>query len=269
MKNSRAKKIQSALVIVLTAMVVWFISDSAVYAQAGISSPILKWQHGGCYSSWCETGWYSSPAVADLDGDGAMEIIGAAYKIFILNGSDGSLKLSIDANGGRVWPGVVVVDLEGDGDLEIITAHGDGYINVFDHTGNIVWSQQAAANEFRSLAVADLDGDGDMEIVVGQAKLDKINVWVFEHTGTLRSGWPQLSNDEGSAAGFYNDNLGIGDLDGDGQLEIIAPSDNITICAYKPSRDGDPAIRKAPSGLILPTDRPMSWMWTVMASMKS
>ncbi len=32
-----------------------------------IAAPVLKWANGGCYSSWCETGWYSSPAVADLD----------------------------------------------------------------------------------------------------------------------------------------------------------------------------------------------------------
>ena len=232
--RNKFKNIKFALAIILTTITVWFISNYAVYASAEISTPILKWQHGGCYSSWCETGWYSSPAVADLDGDGTAEVIGATYSIFVLNGVDGSLKLSKDPDGSRVWPGVVITDLEGDGDLEIITAHGGGYINVFDHTGNIVWSQHAATNEFRSLAVADLDGDGDMEIVVGQAKLDKKNVWVFEHTGTLRSGWPQLSNDEGSAAGFYNDNLGIGDLDGDGELEIIAPSDTITICAYNP-----------------------------------
>ena len=27
--------------------------------RSGISAPVLKWQRGGCYSSWCETGWYS------------------------------------------------------------------------------------------------------------------------------------------------------------------------------------------------------------------
>jgi len=44
-----------------------------------VQEPVLKWQNGGCYSSWCETGWYSSPAVTDLDDDGTMEVIGAAY----------------------------------------------------------------------------------------------------------------------------------------------------------------------------------------------
>src|SRR3972149_736347 len=47
---------------------------SPVYAPivlgAPVPAPVLKWQNKGCYSSWCETGWYSSPAAADLDGNG-------------------------------------------------------------------------------------------------------------------------------------------------------------------------------------------------------
>src|SRR3990172_2521417 len=56
-----------------------------------IQAPLLKWQRVGCYSSWCETGWYSSPAVADLDGDGAPEVIGSAYSIVVLDGATGAL----------------------------------------------------------------------------------------------------------------------------------------------------------------------------------
>jgi uncharacterized repeat protein (TIGR01451 family) len=200
----------------------------------GISSPVLKWKNGGCYSSWCETGWYSSPAVADLDSDGKKEVIGATYTVFVLNGEDGSIQWSVDPGGSRVWPGVVVADINGDGALEIVTAHGGGYVHVFDGAGNTVWSRHPADNEFRSLAVADLEGDGDMEIVVGRALLDRDNVWVLEHTGDIRPGWPRLAGGEGSAAGIYNDNIGLGDLDGDGVLELIIPSDTITICAYEP-----------------------------------
>jgi uncharacterized repeat protein (TIGR01451 family) len=72
-----------------------------------------------------------------------------------------------------------------------------------------------------------------LEIAVGQAKLDKVNVWVLEHDGTTRAGWPQITDNEGSAAGLYNDNIGLGDVDGDGQLEVVVPSDTITIGAYK------------------------------------
>jgi uncharacterized repeat protein (TIGR01451 family) len=203
--------------------------------RQAVQAPTLKWQQGGCYTSWCETGWYSSPAVADLDDDGMMEVIGAAYTLFILNGEDGSLEWSVDPPGSRVWPGIVVADLEGDGDLEIVIASGGGNVAVYDHQGNVVpgWPQNPASNEFRSLAVADLEGDGNLEIVVGQARLDKVNVWVLEHTGGVRPGWPQLSG-EGSAAGLYNDNIGLGDLDGDGLFELVIPSDTITICAYEP-----------------------------------
>lgn len=134
-------------------------------APQAIQPPLLKWQRGGCYSSWCETGWYSSPAVADLDGDGKMEVIAAAYSLFVLDGATGSPKWHADppASGGRAWPGVVVADLNGDGDLEIVSAHGGGYVRVLDHAGNLLWTRKPAANELRSLAVHDLDGDGRLD----------------------------------------------------------------------------------------------------------
>jgi uncharacterized repeat protein (TIGR01451 family) len=198
-----------------------------------LQAPILKWQAGGCYASWCETGWYSSPAVVDLEGDGTMEVIGAAYSVFILNGEDGTLQQAIDPPGSRVWPGIVVVDLDADGDPEIATASGGGYITVFDHTGTQVWSERPADNELRGLSAFDLDDDGTAEIVVTGAVYERTNTWVYEHDGTLRSGWPQLSNDSGYAHGVFNDNAAVADLDGDGEGEIIVPSDVHYICAYE------------------------------------
>jgi hypothetical protein len=200
-----------------------------------LQAPELKWQHGGCYSSWCETGWYSSPAVADLDGDGTMEVIAAAYTVFILNGADGSVQRSIDTPGGRVWPGVVVADLDNDADLEIVTAQGSGYLNVLDHAGDAVWTRQPISRELRGLAVYDLDDDGTLEIIVTGALGSKVNTWVYEHNGALRAGWPQLSNDSGYAWGVFNDNAAVGDLDGDGVGEIVVPSDVHYVCAYEPN----------------------------------
>ena len=214
-------------------------------AAAEISAPILKWQHGGCYSSWCETGWYSSPAVADLDNDGAAEVIGSAYSVVVLNGATGDLKWRVKSghdrsesnvdNVGRTWPGVVTADVDGDGDLEIITAHGGGYVSVYDHNGYFCsgWPKHPVSSELRSLAVYDLDSDGDMEIIVGSARgANHNNIYIYEHNGALRPGWPQLSS--GCCAyGLYNDNLTIGDIDGDGKGEIVAPSDVHYICAFK------------------------------------
>lgn len=204
----------------------------------GYDAPVLKWQNGGCYSSWCETGWYASPAVADLDGDGASEIIGAADTIFVLRGSDGALLWSRDPDGGRVWPGVAVADIDSDGDLEIITAHGDGYLHVMDHTGKAIWSRRPVDNELRGLAISDIDGDQMQEIMVTGAVYGKVNTWVYEPDGTLRGGWPQLSNDSGYAYGVFNDNMAVGDVNGDGVVELIIPSDVHYICAYTPN--GEP-----------------------------
>ena len=61
----------------------------------------------------------------------------------------------------------------------------------------------------------------------------KTNTWVYEHTGVLRSGWPQLSNDSGYAWGVFNDNATVGDIDDDGTAEIIIPSDVHYINAYE------------------------------------
>jgi uncharacterized repeat protein (TIGR01451 family) len=211
------------------------LSAAAGQGASAVQAPLLKWQHGGCYPSWCETGWYSSPAVADLDDDGAAEVIGATYTLFVLDGADGHEEWHADppTSGARIWPGVVVADIDADHDLEIVTAHGSGYVRALTHTGATAWLQRLSDREFRSLSVADLEDDGSLETVVGLALLDRTNVWVLDRDGAIRAGWPRLGDGEGSAAGIYNDNIGLGDLDGDGVLEIVAPSDTITICAYR------------------------------------
>lgn len=201
--------------------------------QAGtISSPVLKWQHGGCYSSWCETGWYSSPAVADLDNDGKPEVIASPYTLFVLNGENGTEQWKVDPPGGRTWPGVVVADIDNNNDLEVAIAQSGGTLTVYDHTGSQVWTRTPESGELRGLSVYDLDADGTDELVVTSTG-DEVNTYVYEHTGTLRSGWPQLNNDSGYGWGVYNDNAALGDLDNDGQGELVVPSDVHYINAYE------------------------------------
>ena len=222
--------------------------------KGAIQAPLLKWQKGGCYTSWCETGWYSSAAAADLDGDGTSEVIGSAYSIFVLDGPTGGLEWQV-ASGhdrgepgadsvGRTWPGIVVADVDGDNDLEIVTAHSGGYISVYDRNGYFVpgWPQQPTGGlELRGLSVYDLDGDGTLEVIATGAVYDRVNTWVYAHDGSLRSGWPQLANDSGYAYGIFNANAAVGDLDGDGVGELVVPSDVHYICAYEANGEQIPA----------------------------
>ena len=245
-RTSNRRKILGLLkCFILLALLSAHSIPSSVQAQPSFGMPTLKWQLGGCYNSWCETGWYSSPAAADLDSDGQVEVIASAYSITALDGSTGYLEWRISSghdrsqpvapNVGRTWPGIAIADVDHDAALEIVTAHSGGWVSVYNAKGYFEpgWPKQPTNRELRGLTVSDLDGDGSMEIIVTGAVDNQVNTWVYEPDGTLRPGWPQLSNANGYAWGVFNDNAAVGDLNNDGLNEIVVPSDVHYICAYQ------------------------------------
>lgn len=203
--------------------------------RTGFGAPVLKWQRGGC-TSWCETGWYSSPALVDVNGDGKNEVIASAYSLWALNGETGVPIWTVNPPGDRTWPGIVVADVDLDNAKEIVIAQGSGYVVVYRLNGTIKYQARPTTSELRGLLVADLDGNNStLEIVVTAAIGSKTNTWVYNSSLTLRSGWPQLSNNNGYAAGVYNANLAAANLDpADARLELVTPNDTHYITAYKP-----------------------------------
>ncbi len=156
-----------------------------------VAAPVLKWAYGGCFSSWCQTGWYASPAVADLDEDGNPEVIWGSYDVVALSGKDGSLRWRAP-NNSRVWPGIAVADLTGDGTLEVIVGRSSDKLTVYNSAGTELWTRNPfGSGEVRTLAVADLESDGQLEIIVGRASggsTKQLNA--YEPDGTVRPGWP-------------------------------------------------------------------------------
>jgi hypothetical protein len=202
----------------------------------------FKWGYGGCYSSWCETGWYSSPAVADINGDGKNEIIASAYSLWALNGDSGALIWRAGNTNNRTWPDVAVADIDKDSQKEIIIAQSGPYVSAYRLNGSLKWQKQPSGSggEYRGLLVADLDGNNStLEVVVTRASGSAKNSWVLDSSGNTRSGWPQLPLDNGNSNGYgwgvYNADAAAGDIDGDHQLELIIPSDVFYINAYKPN----------------------------------
>lgn len=224
------------------------ISVSAASHTGAFQAPVLKWQQD-CGGS-CAQSWYSPVAAADVNNDGKIQVIGAmGYRIYWLDGTTGKtnwyLPVGYDRNSpnasglGRTWPPIIAADVDGDGKIEIISAHNGGYVSVYSGDGYFKsgWPKQpvSADYELRGLAVYDLDSDGKKEIIVTAARGNSVNTWVYQYDGTLRTGWPRLSPDpDDTAWGIYNNNLAVGDLDGDGKGEIISPSDTHYIHAYKP-----------------------------------
>lgn len=138
--------------------------------------------------------------------------------------------------------------------------------------------------ENRSLGADDLDGDGTIEIVVSSTRSESPDgyegtnphVFVFEPDGSLRNGWPRYDTRTGSGRdipggedsncyghsgfGSYGLNIGIGDIDDDDDKEILVTYDNHHIQAFNP--DGttlltDPSYFTRRSGDC--RDEPMSW----------
>lgn len=217
------------------------------FVSRGLSAPQLKWAYGGCYSSWCETGWYSSPAVMNIDGDPQGEIIASAYTLWALDGESGELEWRVDPSGGRTWPGIVLADLDRDGTTEIVIAQGNSWVTVYTLSGALKWERkilnltpQHPDPELRGLLVADLDGNNSsLEVVVSSAIRSSTSTWVLESNGNPRAGWPQItSQNSGYAWGVFNDNTSAANLSGDSRLELIVPTDVHYILGLHP--DGSP-----------------------------
>src|SRR5436190_806890 len=193
----------------------------------GSSAPVLMWQYGGCIPGpYCNTGWYSSPGVADLNGDGQQDVIWGSYDVVALNGADGSLKWRAPS-GNRVWPGIAVADLTGNGTLEVIVGRTSAQPTIYDRFGGVVWTRTpfGGGDELRSLAVADLDKDGQLEIITGQAAgVASRQLNVLEPNGTVRPGWPARHDGEpGNSFGMWNQNVVVADMNSDGFKELFVP----------------------------------------------
>ncbi|MFO0550582.1 MAG: hypothetical protein U0271_19460 [Polyangiaceae bacterium] len=208
---------------------------AAVVPSAALAQPVLKWQAGGCQSS-CDTGWYASPAVVDLTGDGSVEVVWGGYDLVALKGEDGS-EIWRAPNGSRIWPSPAIADLDGNGSLEIVVGRGGDQLTVYSAAGAELWTKNPFGNgEVRTVALANLDSQGPLEIVVGRASggdVEQVNV--FEPDGSVRPGFPaRHAGDPGYGWGMYNQNVTIGDLDKDGVKEIFAPTDTHYITALAP-----------------------------------
>jgi hypothetical protein len=163
-----------------------------------------------------------TPAIGDLDGDGAPEIVsvsgwtspGIYVHAYHRDGSEvGGFPVLMN---GAVDTFPVIGDVDDDGSPEIVVVATDGgpKVKVLAANGTVERTMAVTGDIAYGTAPAlgDLDGDGVPEIVVQTD--DALNVW--KGNGTTFPGWPRTWTNSwlGSSAPV------IGDVDGDGLQDI-------------------------------------------------
>jgi hypothetical protein len=235
------------------------VSPASVCTRAPAPHPVRR-PHLVRHIATGETGWFSSPGLVDLNGDGRLEIVAPFYSTFVFDARGHQLARRT-ATKGRVYAPSVVTDLEDDGVPDIVVG-GTGSVAAYQFRHGRLrvkkgWPASVRSGgqtpEVRGLAAADLNHDGRVEVVATTTNTSPTGaqVFVFNAHGRLfqpKNGhdpaWPRYNRLKGRGNdlrfnkvgnhgyGAYGENVGIGNIDDDPALEIITTFDNHQINAF-------------------------------------
>jgi hypothetical protein len=226
------------------------------YQNTGTATPPIYTQQIGAANPFngIDVGLSSAPTLADLDGDGDLDVIvGDSFGTLKYYKNTGSATPPLYAQqtgmtnpfngidvGSRSTP--TFADLDGDGDLDAIVGENSGTLKYYRNTGTAttpIYSEQTgAANPFNGIDVgsrstptlADLDGDGDLDAIVGE---NSGTLKYYKNTGSATT--PVYAERIGTANPFNGIDVGasstptLADLDGDGDLDAIVGESDGTL----------------------------------------
>jgi hypothetical protein len=183
----------------------------------------------------CESGadFWSTPAIADLDGDGKYELVIASrsstnHYLYCWHINDGNgdgkpdLYWKVDI-GNPCLSSPAIGDIDNDGHPEIIIMSHDGHVHIRKYDGSVYMAEPwkdtgpPLMESYCTPALADLDGDGDLEIIIGGSDG---KMYVCHHDGSNYSAnWPFNTGKINLSS-----SPAVADIDCDGNYEIIFTS---------------------------------------------
>ncbi len=192
--------------------------DLVVAGEDGAA--LLLADDDGWAEAWSSSEPATAAAMADWDGDGDLDLAVAGQGGLVLYAAglpDGLALARVWSSGDPVAAAHLAwADLDGDGDPDLFAAGGGGSLWLNDGPGaglRLAWTGEDATDARHAVA-GDLDRDGIPELALADADGDVL-VYRWDPEQALALDWRSDANDRATA-------LAIGDLDGDGHLDLAA-----------------------------------------------
>ncbi len=192
------------------------------------------------YNSTGSNAMFTSPAIGDIDGDGDPDVVvGCNNRIYALDGHTGLVLWSF-TTGGLISSTPSLADINKDGMLDVVVGSDDRRIYALDGTtGVLLWFFETDAPVKSPPALGDINGDDNLEVVVINFishvyVLNGLNgslVWGYRiHDQWAPDSFPDILNADTSPA--------LGDIDGDGDCDIVVASNYYSVTAFDGTTGG-------------------------------